>query len=83
MAAPVQQQVIPPDVLARVGRALYGDQWQTPLARDLNMNERSVRYMAAGDRGISPGIVRDLVTIIEARGAELGALAKDLKRALK
>lgn len=81
MPAPVQQQVISAETLARVGRALFGDQWQTPLARALDMSERSVRFMLAGDRGISAGIVADLVTILEARGAELAEVAKELRPA--
>jgi hypothetical protein len=83
MAAPIQQQVITPEELGRVGRALFGDQWQTPLARALDMSERSVRFMLAGDRGIHAGIVADLVKILEARGAELHVVAKELRKALR
>lgn len=83
MAAPVQQAAISPDVLARVGRSLFGEQWQTPLARALGMSDRSLRYMAAGDRGIHAGIVTDLLGILEERGDELHAIAKELRKALR
>jgi len=83
MPAPSQVNVIPPDVLARVGRALYGGQWQMPLARDLDMSDRSMRYMAKGERGIHAGIVADLLKLIEARGEELADVAKVLRKAIR
>lgn len=82
MPAPIQQQVISPDVLEQVGRALYGEQWQTPLARALEMSDRSLRYMANGERGIHAGIAKDLLAIVMHRGAELGKVAKTLQRAI-
>lgn len=75
--------VISADELAAVGRALYGDQWQSPMARELNMSERSIRYMVAGERGIHEGIVRDLLAICEAHRAELIEVAKMLRAALR
>lgn len=83
MSGSVRQAVIPPEVLTRVGRALYGDQWQMPLARDLGMSDRSLRYMAKGERGIHAGIVADLVAILEARGLEVAAIVKELRRAIR
>ena len=74
--------IITPDLLAQVGRALYGARWHTALARDLEMSVRSVHYMMTGERGIHAGIVRDLVTIVEARGVEIGEVAPELRRAL-
>lgn len=32
--------------------ALYGDQWQTPLARRIRVEPRTVRKWKAGDRSI-------------------------------
>lgn len=76
-------ETIAPDVLIRAGRALFGDNWQTPLARELGVSDRSIRYMTKGERGIPPGIVADLVRILEERGGNLYALAKELKRAIR
>jgi len=83
MPAPFKQAVISPDALARVGRALYGENWKMPLARDLDMSDRSLHYMADGSRGIHAGIVADLLAIIEARETELHEIAKELRRALR
>ena len=74
--------IITPDLLAQVGRALYGARWHTALARDLGISSRMIRFMLAGERGIHAGIVRDLVTIVEARGVEIGEVAPELRRAL-
>jgi hypothetical protein len=78
MMPPTFQTVLSPEELARIGLALYGDQWRTPLARDLGMSERSLRYMASGDRGISVGIARDLLAVVKARRTELGEIVHAL-----
>ncbi len=36
------------ELLEVVGKALYGQQWQTDLARDLDCSDRTVRGWAAG-----------------------------------
>jgi plasmid maintenance system antidote protein VapI len=45
---------VTPDELAAIGQALYGEQWQTSIARDLGVNARTVRKWLAGDRPITP-----------------------------
>lgn len=37
-----------PELLRQVGEALYGEQWQTELARALDVNNRTVRRWVAG-----------------------------------
>ena len=32
------------DLLRLVGEALYGERWQTPIAVDLGVSDRAVRY---------------------------------------
>lgn len=36
------------DILKAAGEALYGRQWQTPLARDLGVTDRTVRNWVRG-----------------------------------
>lgn len=44
------------DELTEIGRAMYGDQWQSALARDLNLSDaRRIRYWLTG-RTIPVGI---------------------------
>lgn len=39
----------PPDMLADIGRALYGEHWRRPLADALGMDERQIRRYVNGD----------------------------------
>lgn len=74
---------IAPGVLIRAGQALFGDNWQTPIARELGVSDRSVRYWTKGVHAIPPGVVADLVKILRARGRKMDALAAELARTLK
>lgn len=42
------------------GEALYGPSWQRPLAKGLEVSERSVRYWLAGRHAIPQGVWRDI-----------------------
>lgn len=44
-----------PALLSRMGRALYGDQWQRALSRAIGKNERTIRRWAAGDYPVPDG----------------------------
>lgn len=54
-----------PNELGDVGRLLYGERWQTPLAAALGVSDRTLRYWLAGT--ICPDIihVRCLVALLE------------------
>lgn len=72
--------IVPPDALIRAGRAMFGDNWQTPIARELGVSDRSVRYWTKGEHAIPAGVVGDLVKILRARGRKMDALADELAR---
>jgi hypothetical protein len=40
------------DLLRRAGETLYGRQWQRPLARMLDVDDRFVRRVVAGERSV-------------------------------
>lgn len=42
--------MITPELFAEAGRALYGEEWQNPIANLLGMNERTVRRIAKAAR---------------------------------
>ena len=67
-----------PDTLRRVGEALYGDRWQAPLAGDLRISERNLRYWLAGRHAVPPGVIGELRKLVSARSAELAALLEDI-----
>ena len=70
-----------PDMLADVGRALHGERWQTALAHDLEVADRTVRRWIAGDTAPPPGVWRDLIALVEAWRMALARLLERLDRA--
>jgi len=63
-----------PATLATIGRALYGERWQTALAADLGVADRTMRRWAAGTSAMPSGLEADLRRLLEERGAEIGRL---------
>jgi hypothetical protein len=55
------------ELLKQIGENWYGDQWQAPLARELDVGERSMRRWAAGTDDIPRGVWRDILFRLEAR----------------
>jgi hypothetical protein len=72
--------VISPDELAHIGRALFGDEWQTPLAKALGRSVQSVRQLASGERRVNEELARSLVRICEERCEKLARIAGQLKK---
>ncbi len=65
-----------PDELREIGTLLYGERWQAPLAADLGVGDRTVRFWASnGPKGreIPPGAVADIYRLAETRRADLDA----------
>lgn len=54
------------DLVQAVGVALYGPRWQTELARDLDVSDRTVRRWVSGD-DVPAGVTADLRRLCEAR----------------
>ncbi len=75
MPRPASPSILSPGELERVGFALYGSQWQTTLAADLDMSARQVRRLAAGDSPVTEAIARHLLRICISRGEALVRIA--------
>lgn len=67
------------DLLKRTGEALYGPQWQSQIARDLDISDRHVRRMASGEYPLKPGMALDLWRIALERATALEELSEELK----
>ncbi len=65
-------------LLARCGACLYGERWQSPLARDLGVSDRSVRAWVAGTRSIPAGVWGDLRRLLQERVIESRGLLGEL-----
>jgi len=63
-----------PNELATAGRALYGERWQTSLAVNLQVADRTMRRWLAGDTTIPDGVERELREVLIQRVKEIGNL---------
>lgn len=66
------------ETLREAGEALYGPQWQTPLALALGVADRTVRRWAADEFTIPAGIWPELAKLCRSRGRALERLAVKL-----
>jgi DNA-binding transcriptional regulator YiaG len=61
------------------GEALFGPRWQSELARELDVADRTVRRWVAGDAEMPRGVYTDLLRLTQERAAALDALADRLR----
>ncbi|MCW0413494.1 hypothetical protein NG831_06475 [Xanthomonas sacchari] len=67
-----------PGQLTRAGQLLYGERWQSDLARALGVNDRRVRAWMLGERNMSAGIWADIAALLRQRHQEGIALLREL-----
>ncbi len=68
-------------LLVECGEALFGPRWQSELARELQVSDRTVRRWVAGTSEVPPGLYVDLLRLTQERAAVLDALAPRLRKA--
>jgi hypothetical protein len=66
-------------LLIECGEALYGPLWQSALARDLAVSDRTVRRWAAGTSEPPGGLYADLLRLTMERAQVLDELAPRLR----
>lgn len=65
-------------LLIDCGEALYGPLWQSELARQLGVSDRTVRRWVAG-ADMPPGVYVDLMRLAHERAGMLDALVERLR----
>lgn len=70
-----------PALLHSIGNALYGPRWQSELARDLGVSDRTVRRWSAGEHQVPDGIWWDLDIMMSDRCRELQLLIQQTSKA--
>ncbi|HEX3885562.1 MAG TPA: hypothetical protein VHW66_23115 [Stellaceae bacterium] len=65
-----------PNDIAAAGRALYGERWQTSVARDLHVSDRTVRRWLTGEFAIPAEAERGIRSAVEDRLETLGGILK-------
>jgi hypothetical protein len=68
-------------LLVECGEALFGPRWQSELARELAVSDRTVRRWVAGTSEVPPGLYVDLLRLTQERAAALDALGPRLRKA--
>ena len=68
-------------LLVECGEALYGPRWQSELARDLQVSDRTMRRWVAGTTDMPAGLYLDLLRLTQERAAALDALESRLRQA--
>lgn len=67
--------------LTKCGQALYGERWQTDLARDLGLSDgRRIRQWLSGKGPIPEGVWDDLVKLLSDRKVSIDAVLQELKK---
>jgi hypothetical protein len=61
-------------LLSDVGEALYGSRWQSELARNIGVSDRSIRRWVAGTDEVPDAAWRDMALLLETRAIDLGEL---------
>ena len=66
-------------LLVMSGQALYGERWQTDLARHLGLSDgRRIRQWLSGDRPIPDGIWKDIARLLTERKSVIDESLDDL-----
>ena len=68
-------------LLQDAGEALYGPRWQSDIARDLEVSDRTVRRWLSGAEDLPPGVAMDLWRICLDRVTALDDVIGRLKAA--
>ncbi len=69
------------ELLESTGKALYGERWQSELARDLGFSDgRRIRQWLSQDRPVPEGICEDLTRLLNERAQAINASLKNLKK---
>lgn len=74
-------------LVCTAGLTLYGPEWCALLARDIQVNERTLRriraaYLAGQDYPIADGLLQDLADFLRGRADSLQAVAATISRQL-
>ena len=71
------------EFLMDAGEALYGDRWQTAIARDLEVSDRTVRNWTARKFPIPEGVQHDILALLSAREIEIARVRGGGERMLE
>lgn len=65
-------------ILIEIGKALYGERWQTSLANDLRVADRTMRRWGSGASPIPPAIWSEIDEVLAARATCIGGVRRKI-----
>lgn len=68
------------DLLKIAGEALYGERWQSPLARDLGVSDRTVRNWCAAKHEYPHDLADRLLSILRERSEKMLAVITTIEK---
>jgi transposase-like protein len=72
-----------PELLKRAGEALYGPRWQSALARDLGVSDRTIRRWVADHQYDYPkGLAGEIAALLKPRADELALTLAEIRDAM-
>ncbi|MGB3417892.1 MAG: hypothetical protein WBA36_14555 [Mesorhizobium sp.] len=66
-------------IFIRAARSLYGEQWQSPISRDLDLSDRQVRRIVSGEANARPGMLINLWRLMLERQLEMDKIIDEIK----
>lgn len=69
-----------PADFTRIGQVLYGAHWKPPMARALDVAERTIRRWAAGEWPVPEDVPAKLLRLLGQRSAEVGRALVEMAR---
>jgi hypothetical protein len=70
-------------LLVECGEALYGERWQSALARDLGVSDRTMRRWAAGTHDVPGALYAELQQLTHKRAQRLDTIEHTLRQSLQ
>lgn len=78
----IQPIALDREALAAAGEALYGERWQTDIAKALGISDsRRIRAILSGDRPIPPRIWKDIAVLLRERAVAALEVARRIEQA--
>lgn len=74
----IKEKRLTPDELTQAGSILYGKQWQSELARSLEVDSRRVRDWLQGRRPVPIGVKWEIIDLLKSKSIEANEYATEL-----
>jgi hypothetical protein len=68
-----------PEQLRQAGELLYGNQWQSDLARAIDVDSRRIRQWLSSQRPIPVGLWLEIIELLKKNSSDTATYADNLK----